>query len=111
MHKVNAVNQLFLDQAKVYGLDLTELRKKYGLPFTIQLFKYVKKMTRENEDLPILQPPYKKIKKDKDFTVDSYAEILENAGFKLRPWVEDFTDEDTGEIVGVQRYNFLPLNI
>lgn len=111
MHKVNAVNQLFLDQAKVYGLDLTELRKKYGLPFVIYLFKYTKEKSKKKEDFEIRLPPYKKIKNDDSFSTDTYAEMLENAGFKLRPWVEDFTDEDTGEIVGVQRYNFLPLSI
>ncbi len=110
MHKVNARNQEYLDQSKVYGLDLTDIRKKYGLPFTIQLFKYVKKIQKK-EDVLILHPPYKKIKDGKRFSVDDYAEILENAGFKLRPWIENFIDEDTGEIVGVQRYNFLPLRI
>lgn len=110
MHKVNARNQEILDQAKAHGLDLTELRKKYGLPFVIELFKYYKKVPQDETGVEILQPPYKKIKKDESFSVDDYAEILETAGFKLRPWVEDFLDEDTGEFVGIQRYNFLLLN-
>ena len=111
MHKVNARNQEILDQAKAHGLDLTELRKKYGLPFVIYLFKYTKEKSDKKEDFEIRLPPYKKTKKDINFSTDTYAEILENAGFKLRPWVQDFVDEDTGEVVGIQRYNFLPLSI
>lgn len=109
MHAINRKNEEVLLFAKLHGIDLTILRKKYTLLFAIKLFKYVFK----ESDLS----KYKQ-KKDKNFKIiypkksdDTYVEVLEEAGFTLDYIVEDFVDNDTGEVVDIRRYFFIPLSL
>ncbi len=107
MRKVNRYHQEILDQAKAYDLNLDNLREKYGLIFVLKLFKYlIKETKKDNKKIWFICP-------EKNFNYESdlsdYVDGLENAGFKLKKHKEDFIDEDTGEVVGIERYYFKPL--
>ena len=107
MRKTNVYHDQILGQAAAYGLKLDGLRKEYKLPFVIKLFKYLKKETKKgSRSIDIIRPKNNFDWKKDD---DKYLEELENAGFKLKKWDENFIDEDTGEVVSIPRDAFEPL--
>jgi len=107
MHKVNYYHSELLNQAKAHGLDLERLRKRYGLPFVIKLFKYIKKESLLKK--PKIDPIFPERFLADKILISDYIVELEDSGFPMKTWVEDFIDEDTGEIVGIQRFVFKPL--
>lgn len=109
MHEVNRYHSELLNQTKAYGLDLNLLRKKYNLPFAIKLFKHVQKRSLSKSKISPIYP--KSFLMDETDSMDNYIEELENAGFKMKTRVEDFIDEDTGQIVGIKRFIFKPIKL
>jgi len=105
VRKHNNYHDQILGQIAGHGLNIAELRKKYKLPFIIKLFKYVQKATdRHYKNIDLLYP--------REFNWEKlaeYVEQLEEAGFKIKTWKENFIDEDTGHIVSINRYKFKPL--
>lgn len=108
MHKLNHYNQEMFDSALAHGIDLTGLRKKYGIKFALKLFKKVYKDSKKKNtsSVELITPKNWDYKKD-DW--NQYRDLIESCGFKFNKWVEDFVDEDTGEIVPVGRWELLPL--
>ena len=108
MHKLNNYNQEVFDMALAYGIDLTGLRKKYGIKFALKLFKKVYKDSKKKNvsSETLITPKGYDYKKD---PWDKYLELVESCGFRFNKWVEDFVDQDTGEVVGVDRWDLLPL--
>jgi hypothetical protein len=101
MRKVNEEHQQILLQIKSRGLNFDELRKKYKLPFVVKLFSYLKEESREGSgNFEIIYP--KNIKP----ADNTYIEELYRTGLKLHHWTEPFIDEDTSQIVDVDRYAF-----
>lgn len=96
-------NQAFLDQAQTHGLTLTDLCTTYGVHFTRKLFRYVMRQTKKGKDFFLIFPKRKK------FDRDAYVVMLSHAGFQIREFIEDFVDEETGEVVSIARTMFIPL--
>ena len=109
MRKVNRHHQIILDNSAACGLDLNGLREKHGLPFIIKLINYLQKETIKGTKPISLIYPEKNFSYKTD--IESYIQNLKDAGLKLKKWVEDFIDEDTGEVVCIERHGFLPLHI
>ena len=108
MRRINVYHEQIIGQAMGYGLNLDNLRKKYGLVFVIKLFRYLQKETKENnKNIGLIFPSYKKF--DYKVHFSDYIQELEYAGFELKRRREDFIDEDNGEVVSILIYEFKPL--
>lgn len=110
LRRVNRYNQEILDQYSAYGLDPNGLRKKHGLPFVVKLFRYLWKHTKKSKKA-LIDPIFPKNYSDHYLAGSgiTYIEELQDAGLKLKVGYEDFIDEDTGEVVSIQRFKFKPL--
>ena len=104
MREINERHKKILNLAVAYGLNLDNLRKKYTLKFVIKLFNYLRKESGLGKENIYLMSP-----DDPKLNLDEYIEALKEAGFKLKRWVEDFVDEDTGEIVRIVRHSLKPV--
>jgi hypothetical protein len=109
MHKLNNKNQESFDKALAHGINLTELRKEYGIRFALNFFKRVYKdsMKKNNPYIHIIAP--KKYSYEKN-EWHKYCQLLERCGFKFDKKGEDFLDEDTGKIVEIEVWKLLSLN-
>lgn len=105
MRKISQKNQAILKEANKYGLDLNLIRAIYGLPFAIRVFRYAKRKSKDKIIYSIYPTKFYSEKK----SIYDYIDELEDAGFKLKKVVEDFIDEDTGEVVPIKRFYFKPL--
>lgn len=113
MRKINTNNSYDLWLAKEhYGIDLAPLRKEYGLNFAIRFFKrFFKKGTKKlkpGDRVKILYP-----KKLKGEYIDFFDLLNTWCGFniELKTWSEDFVDEDTGEVVTIERFEIEKINL
>lgn len=102
---MNTEQQKLWTKAAKLNLQTENLKKVYGIRFVNKLIKYVltKPHPKPYKGLEMIFP---KKYRGRELDYDNYIEMLQDAGFKLRQWFEDFTDEDTGEIVLVERHNF-----
>jgi hypothetical protein len=97
-------SQLKLSLVRQKGINPDELVKKYGIRFVCQLINYLTK--DKNVKLlirPSIYPQIKKFDWRNEGKVEQYFDDLEEAGFKIKNKPEDFIDEDTGQIVTLQR--------
>lgn len=112
MKKISYSNQTVMDHALAYSINLEHLRKKYTLKFAIKVFRHVLRETKRK----MKDKDFKKNKKfnfidmifprKKDYDLDEYFNLLEDAGFRLEKFFEDFINEDSGEIVTIVRRKF-----
>lgn len=111
MQKLNNQNQYeFLLAKEVYSIDLEPIRKEYGAIFAIRVFKsFFYKGTRKLKSGPEINLP--RPKKIKGGLID-FTNLLNSCGFsiKFQTWLEDFIDEDTGEVVTIKRFKFKKIN-
>jgi hypothetical protein len=107
MKKVRAIspgNQKKVDWAKKKGIILDDLILAYGLMFILKLLKSLEKPQATGPNTTWIIYPRTKVAPDKRFDyLEQYVNALEEAGFKLKRYEEDFIDEDTGEIVTIER--------
>ncbi|MFZ2310141.1 MAG: hypothetical protein WAW11_01195 [Patescibacteria group bacterium] len=107
MRKICHQSQLKLSLVRQKGINPDELVKKYGIRFVCKLINYltkekgVKYLTRS-----AIYPQIKKFDWRNEEQIEQYFDFLEDAGFKIKTKPEDFIDEDTGQIVTLQRRYF-----
>jgi hypothetical protein len=110
MKKINSSNQQMLDSALAFGINLNGVRKRCTLKFAVNLFRYVLKETQKASK--------EKPRKGRSASIDmifpvkrfeniqDYFDLLEESGFRLKKYYEDFVDEDTGKVVSIKRHKF-----
>ncbi len=83
------------------GITPYSLINVYGIMFVLKLINSLIKTDKKNKmkTIPMLYP-----KRMKEGEIESYLEKLKEAGFRIAGWYEDFIDEDTSDIVEVQRW-------
>ena len=97
-------NQQRLDWARQRSIDPDMLVKKYGIRFVGNLIEYLTKTEKVGPRVrPAIYPQIKKFRWGNEQQIEQYFEDLEEAGFKIKNKPEDFIDEDTGQIVTLQR--------
>lgn len=95
-----------IENVKKQGVNLDQIEKIYGRRFAINLLRKLtrpKNCKQETTSLPF--PQFKVIDETKQAIEDQYKQQVEDAGIKFRYWDENFVDEDTGEIVTIERYD------
>ena len=117
-----------------FNLTLDSLIKKYGPRFTLKLTKTVavfEKKPSAPKSVPFLEPynirnqrrkvlkariqiernaQLEKVLEEKlETLLEEYTKLVTQAGFKIKTRGEDFVDENTGEIVTVERKEFFCL--
>lgn len=100
-------NQAVLDYAKANNIDLGPLVSYYGLRFVLKLVRSLKKppKSRGATTTQLIYPKWIVLDKNRINLMNHYLIQVEEAGFKFRTWHEDFVDEDTGEIVFLERFD------
>lgn len=101
--KVNLKNQATLAWAAKKGIILDSLITRYGMGFTLRLIKSLIRKAKGPRTTGLLYPKTKALGEKKDRYYENYIEVLENSGFKLKRYNEDFIDEDSGEVVIIER--------
>lgn len=127
MKKNKSWTQIALENAVMYGLNFDQIVQKYGRRFAANLFNYLEKNTKKSskkkdKEFYLIYPKKITFKKEnlsdqekKEYykkqqeLLDEYKDLLKDSSIPLRSWVEDFVDEDTGEVVSIDRMVFLPL--
>lgn len=106
MPTISQKNQDLLDKAITNGIKPAQLIKKYGIFFVLNLLEEV---LRKRLSTYI---PYPKTKtKNKDRFIKKYEQELLDAGFRFYEFPEDFVDEDTGQVVSIDRKNIYCIKI
>ena len=103
--KINLRNQATLAWAAKKGIILDSLITQYGMGFTLKLIKSLTRKVKGPRTTGLLYPnPKAKISEEKkDRYYENYIKVLENSGFKLKRYNEDFIDEDSGKVVVIER--------
>ena len=101
--KINLKNQATLAWAAKKGIILDGLITHYGMGFTLKLIKSITRKAKGPRTTGLLYPKTKTLGEKKNRYYDSYIDVLENSGFKLKRYKEDFIDEDSGEVVVIER--------
>lgn len=108
--------------SNLFKLNLDPLIKKHGIRFALRLIKSLVKVSKKEttSSVTLISPSSLKSIQRKIFaTEDSnkkerlrikqekkyveYIDLLSECGFTFRTWMEDFVDEDTGEVVSLER--------
>ena len=109
--------------SNTFVLNLDPLIKEYGIRFTLRLIKSLVKVSKEDrksESVHLIEPRPLSILQKKIFATEdteqkaalrvtqqeqhaAYIQLLTECGFTFRTWFEDFVDEDTGEVVSIER--------
>jgi hypothetical protein len=89
----------------IYPYDMINI---YGIMFTVKLISSLVKKNKKNKFKTISLPYPKRLTKESD--IEKYLDVLRESGFKITSWCEDLIDEETGEIVEVQRWKIFFLN-
>jgi hypothetical protein len=104
MRKVSHRSQLKIRFAAHRGINYDRLIEKYGIRFFCQLVNYLTKGKNVRiQTRPAIYPSIKKFDWRNSEQIEQYFEDLEEAGFKIKTKPEDFVDEDTGQVVTLQR--------
>ena len=98
--KLSKENQELIDNAIKAKIKLENLIEKYGIRFVLDLLKD----TQKDELSVYLSYPRTKNKNKEKFQ-EKYEKELLDAGFTFHEFPEDFIDEDTGEIISIERKN------
>ena len=98
--KLSKENQELIDNAIKAKIKLENLIEKYGIRFVLDLLKD----TQKDELSVYLSYPRTKNKNKEKFQ-EKYEKELLDAGFTFHEFPEDFVDEDTGEVVSIERRN------
>lgn len=98
--KLSKENQELIDNAIKAKIKLENLIEKYGIRFVLDLLKD----TQKDELSVYLSYPRTKNKNKQKFQ-ETYEQELLAAGFKFHEFPEDFVDEDTGQVVSIDRKN------
>ncbi len=102
--KISPGSQLRLDAAKKAGIDPELLISHYGLRFTLKLLNHADQSKNPKEEsVSTLFPKPRVTKENYDRFYKQYENHLEIAGFTFHRWFDDFIDEDTGEVVSIER--------
>lgn len=99
MQRISDENQALINEAEMNGIDLTELRKKYTLAFTMKLFKHLKAES-EKDEADEIEPLYP----ERTEEIPEYIDKLEEVGFKIRRWQETTREVGTGRPIVIQKY-------
>jgi hypothetical protein len=109
--KMSAKSQQKIDWALQQGIIANELIKVYGLAFVLKLIKELTKGKKTSSNTTnLIYPKLTPGQKYSEVFCQQYYKHLKNAGFKLKEWKEDFIDEDTGEIVAIERKEIYYIN-
>lgn len=120
-----------LKVSNLFELTLEPLIEKYGPRFVLKLAKSVMVFEKEPsapKSVPFLEPHKvrklryelsrarshvernakleKTLEERSEALLDEYIELVTQAGFKIKTWDEDYVDEDTGEIITIERKEF-----
>ena len=98
--KLSKENQELIDNAIKAKIKLENLIEKYGIRFVLDLLKD----TQKDELSVYLSYPRTKNKNKEKFQ-EKYEKELLDAGFKFHDFKDDFVDEDTGQVVSIDRKN------
>jgi hypothetical protein len=100
MPTISKQNQELLDKSIKAGIKPEHLIEKYGIHYVLNLLKEVYK---DQFSAYISYPPTKN--KNREKFQEKYQQELLAAGFVFYEFQEDFVDEDTGEVVSIDRKN------
>ncbi|MEI8224184.1 MAG: hypothetical protein WCG20_03625 [bacterium] len=109
--------------SNTFVLNLNPLIKKHGIRFTLQLIKSLVKVSKEDrksKSVRLIEPRSLNMIQKKIITAEDseqktalqvvrdeqyteYLKLLTECGFTFNTWFEDFVDEDTGEVVSIER--------
>ena len=98
--KLSKENQELIDNDIKAKIKLENLIEKYGIRFVLDLLKD----TQKDELSVYLSYPRTKNKNKEKFQ-EKYEKELLDAGFKFHDFKDDFVDEDTGQVVSIDRKN------
>ena len=104
MKKISNRTQAMFATASSKGINLEPIAQLYGLRFAAKLMKRILK-TKQNahEDVTLITPKFKVQKENETKAYEQYLSLVEKCGMKLKYWGEDLIDEDTGEVVTIER--------
>jgi len=98
--KLSKEEQKIFNKAVKAGIKPEPLIEKYGVEFILTLLED----TQENRLSVYLSYP-RNITRHDDNLQQQYEQDLLTAGFKFHEFPEDFVDEDTGDVVSINRKN------
>lgn len=98
--KLSKRNQELINNAIQAKIKLENLIKKYGIRFVLNLLED----TQKNQLSVYLSYPRTRNKNKEKFR-EKYQQELLDAGFTFHDFEEDFVDEDTGQVISIERRN------
>ena len=103
--EITLKNQQRLDSVAMFGIDIKPIVEKYGSRFALKLIKNVTWVKNRYGFKAYPQYPNVKLTgTELEKFNELFLQELKQIGFKFRRWNEDFVDEDTGEVVSIERW-------
>ncbi len=95
--------EFLLKKAEKSGVKIQEIQKDFAEIFLFEILRMVFKRP-EAKDFDFL----KREATDKKISWKDFKKKLLFYGIKIEEWSEDFIDEDTGEVVQIERFSIEP---